>query len=444
MYPQDCPNSAALYQRALGVMPGGNTRHTVYFPPHPLYLTHGEGCRVTDVDGVERIDCINNYSALIHGHSHPAIVEALREQAGKLLSVSLPTEAEIRLAEQIVERMPGVDQVRFANSGTEGVMFALQAARAVTGRNLVVKVEGAYHGSSDSVEVSLYPGPDAWGEDDHPTSVGEPGTHRGAVENTLVIPANNVEVGREVIRRHAADLAAVIIDPLTKNLGYLQATPAFLQMVREETRSAGALLVFDEVYSFRMGYNGAQGELGILPDLTAMGKVIGGGMPIGAVGGPKALMEEIFDPRESRGRMSQSGTFNANPMTMVAGAVALEHYDRAAHDRLAALGERLRQGLREVLSVTDRPGRVTGAASMIGLFHTDEPFSDWRSALRLMMAQPHMMQQGDAFFREMLNRGVYMASQGFFVLSTAMEEADIDFIIEQALASLRSIPAQAA
>ncbi|MCB1845228.1 MAG: aminotransferase class III-fold pyridoxal phosphate-dependent enzyme, partial [Halioglobus sp.] len=179
MYPDDNPRSHALYERALAVMPGGNSRHTVYFPPFPIYLERGEGCRVWDVDGVERIDCINNYSALIHGHCHPAIVEALREQAGKLLSVSLPTEAEIRLAELVTTRLPGVDQVRFANSGTEAVMFAIKAARGYTGRNKIAKIEGAYHGSYDSVEVSLYPTPDAWGADDAPASVTPVGGHAG-------------------------------------------------------------------------------------------------------------------------------------------------------------------------------------------------------------------------------------------------------------------------
>jgi glutamate-1-semialdehyde 2,1-aminomutase len=444
MFPDKNSRSAALYERALAVMPGGNSRHTVYFAPYPVYVERGEGCRIWDADGVERLDCINNYSALIHGHCHPAIVAAVREQAGKLLSVALPTEAEIRLAELIADRVPGIEQVRFANSGTEGVMFAVMAARAHTGRNKIAKIEGAYHGSYDSVEVSLYPTPDAWGPDDAPHSVGPAGVHRGAVENTVVLPANNVEVGRAILRAHAADLAGVILDPMIKNLGYLQATPEFLQMLREETRAAGALLIFDEVYSFRMGYHGAQGAVGVTPDLTALGKVIGGGLPVGAVGGSAELMCELFDPRNHRNKMSHGGTFNANPMTMVAGAVAMELYDEAAHDRLAGLGERLREGLREAIKITGRRGQVTGAASMIGLFHTDSPMGGWRQTLNMMAADPTVMQQSDTFFRHMLNRGVYMASQGFMVLSTAMTEADIDFILEQALDSLRAMSAEAA
>ena len=183
MYPDMQSRSSALYRRALAVMPGGNSRHTVYFPPYPIYAQRGDGCRIWDADGVERIDCINNYSALIHGHCHPQIVAALREQAGRLLSVSLPTEAEIRLAELLVERMPGIEQIRFANSGTEGVMFAVMAARAYTGRNKIAKVEGAYHGSYDSMEVSLYPTPDAWGPDEAPHGVAPAGVHAGATAN---------------------------------------------------------------------------------------------------------------------------------------------------------------------------------------------------------------------------------------------------------------------
>jgi glutamate-1-semialdehyde 2,1-aminomutase len=424
-------------------MPGGNSRHTVYFAPYPIYVERAAGCRIWDVDGVERIDCINNYSALIHGHCHPRIVEALREQAGKSLCVALPTESEIRLAELVTERLPGVEQVRFANSGTEAVMFAVMAARAATGRNKIAKVEGAYHGSYDTVEVSLYPTPDAWGAADAPDSVAPAGVHEGARSNTIVLPANNVEVGRQILRRHGEDLAGVIIDPLTKNLGYLPVSAEFLQMLREETRSLGALLIYDEVYSFRLGYNGAQGELGVLPDITAMGKVIGGGMPIGAVGGSRALMEGLFDPRGGA-KMSHGGTFNANPMSMVAGAAALELYDRAAHERLAGLGERLRKGLGEVLRVTRQPGTVTGASSMIGLFHTEQPINDYRSMMGVLMGDPAVMQRADMFFRHMLNNGVYMAHHGFMVLSTAMTEADIDFILEQAERSLRNMAAKAA
>jgi glutamate-1-semialdehyde 2,1-aminomutase len=444
MYPDNQSKSAALYQRALSVMPGGNSRHTVYFPPYPIYLKRGEGCRVWDVDDVERIDCINNYSALIHGHCHPRIVEALREQAGNFLSVSLPTEAEIRLAELVTDRVPGIEQIRFANSGTEGVMFAVMAARAQTGRNKIAKIEGSYHGSYDTVEVSLYSTPDAWGPDEAPVGVAPNGVHEGARANTIVLPANNVEAGRAILRAHGDDLAAVIIDPLIKNLGYLQASAEFLQMLREETRALGALLIFDEVYSFRMGYHGAQGELGVIPDLTALGKVIGGGMPIGALGGSRELMEELFDPRNGGSKMSHTGTFNANPMSMTAGAVAMEMYDEAAHERLAQLGARLREGLKETLQITGRPGTVTGAASMVGFFHTDTPITDYRTMLNLMMSDPSVMQNADGFFRHMLNSGVYMASQGFFVLSTAMSEADVDFILDKALHSLRQMSADAA
>jgi glutamate-1-semialdehyde 2,1-aminomutase len=265
----------------------------------------------------------------------------------------------------------------------------------------------------------------------------------GVRANTIIMPANDVEAGRRILRQHGDDLAGVIIDPLTKNLGFLQVSDEFLKMVREETTALGALLIFDEVYSFRMGYNGAQGELGVIPDLTALGKVIGGGMPIGAVGGSKALMEELFDQRAGA-RMSHGGTFNANPMSMVAGAKAMELYDRAAHDRLAGLGERLRSGLRELLKLTGRPGTVTGAASMVGFFQTEAPLTDYRSMINVVMSDPTFGQTTDAFFRNMLNHGVYISSHGFMVLSTAMTEADIDFVLDKTELSLRALSAEAA
>ncbi len=437
MYPDNYSNSARLYDRAVGVMPGGNSRHTVYFPPYPIYAARAQGARVWDADGVERLDLINNYSSLIHGHNHPRIVAAIVEQAHRLLSVAMPTEAEVDLAELVCDRLPAVDRVRFTNSGTEGVMFAIKAARAFTGRTRIAKVEGAYHGSDDTASVSNMPDPRLWGDAAAPASVPGPGGTPNMARDVVVLPMNDVENGREILRVNAADLAGAILDPLPSHLGFQAATPDFVAMVREETARAGALLIFDEVYSFRLGFNGAQGALGARPDLTALGKVIGGGLPIGAVGGRADIMEALFDPRAGRPRMTHGGTFNANPMTMAAGVAAMTLLDRAAFDRLSALGERLRQGLKEAVRLSGAPATVRGATSMTSLFHIEADLPTHRHLVEAQQAHPEARQRAEAFFRHLLNDGVMIGAPGLFVLSTALTEGDIDRVIEAALKALR-------
>jgi glutamate-1-semialdehyde 2,1-aminomutase len=435
------PNSASarLYDRALKVLPGGNSRHTVFFPPHPLYAVRAEGATVWDADGTPRLDLINNYSALIHGHNHPDIVEAVKAQAERLLSIAMPTEEEVILAELVCERLPGVEQLRFGNSGTEGVMYTLKAARAFTGRRIIAKIEGAYHGSDDTVTVSVNPDPAKWGEADAPASVAPAGTSPGVAGDTLVLPMNDVDIGRALLRAHADDLAGVILDPLVKNLGYEPASPEFVAMLREETTRAGAMLIFDEVYSFRLGYHGAQGALGVTPDLTALGKVIGGGLPIGAVGGRADIMTALFDPRAGRPRLSHGGTFNANPLTMAAGAAAMRLFDRAAFERLSALGDRLRAGLREAIKLAGVPATVKGAASMTSLFHIETPTVTYRDVQAAMRANPSARIRAEQFFNYLLDHGVIVGASGFFVLSTALTEADIDQVCEVSLAGLRSL-----
>lgn len=442
MFPDENSKSAQLFNRALAVMPGGNSRHTVFFQPYPVYIDHAKGSKIVDVDGVERIDCINNYSSLIHGHNHPKVVEAIKKQADKLISVGLPTESEIALAEIVCDRVPGVEQIRFANSGTEGVMFAIKAARAYTGRPKIVKVEGAYHGSSDTAEISLNPGPADWGEIDSPTSVPPAGVGPGAASDTIIIPMNEVDIARAIIESQADEIAGIVIDPIVNKLGFMAASPEFLKMLREVTTAKGILLIYDEVYSLRLGFNGAQGAVGVIPDLTALGKIIGGGLPVGAVGGRADIMTELFDPRHGAPKLGHGGTFNANPMTMAAGAAAMELFDREAFNRLSKLGDRLREGLKEALKLSQLPGVVTGGASLIGLFHTDQPFGNYRDLVSAIGSDRSIGKRSNQFFQYLLNHGVYMAPMGFMVLSTAMDEGDIDYILDTSLKGMQIISEQ--
>jgi glutamate-1-semialdehyde 2,1-aminomutase len=439
-FPDLNSRSAALHARARVVMPGGNTRHSVFFPPYPIYAVRGQGCRIWDADGVERIDCMNNYSSLIHGHGHPDVVAALQAQAARLTSIALPTELEIELAELLVQRLDAVEQVRFCNSGTEAMLFAIKAARAYTGRPVIAKVEGAYHGSAETASVSSSPHPAHWGAADAPASVPDAGSSAGLAADVVVLPMNDVENGRRILRTVGDRLAGVVIDPLVKNLGFKPVSPAFLQMIQEELQACGGLLVFDEVYSLRLGYRGAHATLGVRPDLIAMGKIIGGGLPVGAIGGRADLMTALFDPH-SGAKLGHAGTFNANPMTMVAGLAAMRAFDATVFEKLSALGERLRAGLREALQISGVEGTVTGATSMIGLFLSARPMDTYRDIAAIMGADPAVGRRAEHLFRHLLNHGVYMGSYGFFVLSTATSEAEVDHVIQVTLDGLRAMPA---
>ena len=439
MFPDSNSLSAQLFERGRKVMPGGNSRVGVMMEPYPIYAVSGRGCRVTDVEGNERIDYINNWSSLIHGHGNPAILKAVAEQSQRVMAVGAPTESEILLAELLVDRVPGIEQIRFSNSGSEGVLFALRAARAYTGRPMIAKAEGAYHGNADSIEVSVAPSPKAWGDPDAPAPVpATEGLTDGVVRDTVVLPYNDVDASRTLIERHASQLAAVIIDPVVSRMGFVQATPEYLSMLREVTTAHGILLVFDEVFSFRMGYHGAQGRVGVTPDLTALGKIIGGGLPVGATGGRADIME-VFDQTKKPLRVEHGGTYNANPMTMAAGLAAMRQMTPDAYDRLAALGDRLRDGITRLMRDHGLPGRVHGVASMVAMIFNDAPFSNYRE-LPLRRREAEMIY---ALHRHLLNNGVTIIPHGLMLLSTPMTEDDIDQTLA-AMDSGMSILAEAA
>src|SRR6266508_1615196 len=337
--------SAPLARQPQAVLPGGNTRTTVWMSPHPPYADSGDGCWVTDVDGDRRLDCLNNYTALIHGHAHPRIVEAATRRLAKGASFPMPTPEEIELASLLVDRLPSVERVRFTNSGSEAVMMAIKAARGYTGRPKIAKFEGAYHGSYDFAEVSLSSSPENWGTAAAPASVAySRGTPRGVLDDVVVLPFNRPELAVARIEREAPNLAAVLLDPIPNRAGLMPARRDFLDAIREVTRAHGIVLIFDEVITLRVGYDGAQGVFGVTPDLTTMGKIIGGGFPVGAVGGRAEVMA-VFDPTGGSTAVPHGGTFNGNPVTMAAGLAAMTLLDRPAFERLDDLGAKLRASL---------------------------------------------------------------------------------------------------
>ncbi|MBO1324238.1 aspartate aminotransferase family protein [Acetobacter sp. TBRC 12305] len=423
LYPSPASVSRALYERATQFLPGGNTRTTVYMKPYPIYVARGAGSRIWDVDGDERIDCINNFTAQIHGHAHPVINEAVRKQLELGTCFGLPTEAEIDLAELLCGRVRSVQAMRFTNSGTEAVMMAMKAARAFTGRPKIAKVEGAYHGSYDYAEVSLDPSPANWGAD--PSSIPyAQGTPQTVLQDVVVLPFNNPEAARRLVLAHRDTLAAIVVDPMPNRAGLVPASAEYIQALRAVADEIGALLIFDEVISFRLGHGGAQPLWGVEADLTTFGKIIGGGFPVGAVGGRRDVMA-VFDPSGGKPVLPHGGTFSANPVSMRAGIAALQLLDHAAFTRLAAMGDRLRAGINAAFARHGVEGQAVGMGSLLKVHLTAREVVDYRTALP-HPAEAHALA---TFMLGLLNRGVFAASYGLMALSTPMTEADIDHVI---------------
>jgi glutamate-1-semialdehyde 2,1-aminomutase len=429
-----CVRSEELYQRALSVLPGGNSRTSVYRAPYPYYAAYGKGACIVDVDGIERTDFVNNYTSLIHGHAHPSIVQPVTQQLQRGTCFAMPTESEIRLAEIICSRVKSLEQVRFTNSGSEAVMTGLKAARGFTGRSMIAKCEGAYHGSYDFAEVSQDPTPEQWGNADPPALPYAKATPSGVMDSVVVIPFNKTAESERILAKHAAELACVIVDPMPNRVGLIPATREYLTMLRNFTRAHGILLVFDEVITFRLGYHGAQGLYGIDPDLTTLGKVIGGGFPVGAVAGRADIMA-VFDPRSGHPDVPHAGTFNANPVTMVAGEAAMNLLTEEAIARIGVLGDRARKQLSDAFRVAGVPGSVTGGGSLFRLHMSAGMFVDYRSSYQ-SLAQKKAM---SGLFEYLLNHGTMITPQGLGSISTVMSESHVDALSEQVLGGLRDI-----
>ena len=422
-YPDPSSRSAALYERACAVLPGGNSRQSVFRSPYPVYICSAKGSRVIDADGVERIDFLNNFTSLIHGHAHPDVIAAVSAQLPLGTCYAGPTEAEIELAELICDRLPSVDRLRFTNSGTEAVMQVMKAARAYTGRPKIAKVEGAYHGTYDYAETSEGVGPERWSSGDPDAVALARGTPRGVADDMVIVPFNDATAAERILTPHADQLAGILIDPMPNRCGLIPARTDYLQFLRRFADHHGILLVFDEVISFRIGFHGAQGAFGVLPDLTALAKIIGGGFPVGAVAGREAPMS-VFDPRQSDVALPHAGTFNANPITMVAGLATMHRLDEDRMDALNALGERARAKLRDAFEESGFSGQVTGAGSLYRIHLHARPLSDYRSAFPNAREKVQMARLS----RHVLNHGIMMAPYGMGNVSTVHTDEDVDHL----------------
>jgi glutamate-1-semialdehyde 2,1-aminomutase len=439
-YRASSPRSAALHEAARRVMPGGDTRTVAFHAPYPLVIERGEGCRIQDADGRVYIDLLNNYTSLIHGHGHPAVAAAVTELLPRGTAFPAPNEYQTKLAGILTERVESVDLVRFCNSGTEAGMNALRAARAFTGRDVIVKTEGGYHGTYDDVEVSVHPDPrdgDS-GPANAPRGVlGTRGVPRNTLDNVLVTPLNDVDAIERLMAARGSEVAAIIVEPIMGSGGMLPADRAFLEALRRLTLDHGALLIFDEVMSFRLEAGGVQAHYHVQPDLTTFAKIIGGGFPVGAFGGRAAVMAQ-FDPLLPA-PLWQSGTFNGNVVTMAAGVAAMEAYTTAEVARINALGARLREGIRELLSEADIPSAVTGYGSFVGLHLGVNEVRTYRDAALADKGLARLLHLA------LLLEGVYVAPRLMMCTSTAMDEATLDEVLTGFRRAVRAVrPALAA
>ncbi|HEV2358368.1 MAG TPA: aspartate aminotransferase family protein [bacterium] len=413
------PASGRLIEQARRVMPGGDTRTSAYWPPYPLFIDRGEGCRIRDVDGHVYVDFVNNYTSLILGHAHPAVLEAVTRELGRGTAYAAPLAAQIELAEVLVDRVPSLDAVRFCNSGTEATLFALRAARAFTGRERFIKIEGGFHGTHDAVEVSVSPGLDAAGPADDPRPVpASAGLPKRVLDDVVVVPFNDLAAVDRAFRRCPGEIASLIVEPAPGGLGYLPPAPGYLAGLRETVHRHGALLIFDEIQTLRLSRGGAQELFGVTPDLTTMGKIIGGGFPVGAFGGRRDVMD-LFDPGRP-GFLHHSGTFNGNRATVVAGAAVLRLLDQPQIERLNALGARLRAGLSETARASGIRAQVTGVGSFSSILFSDRPVTDYRSRAAVPAALQSLLHL------HLLNRGIYSISRGSFSLCVPMTDAEIE------------------
>jgi glutamate-1-semialdehyde 2,1-aminomutase len=422
--------SEAFFARTQKLMPGGvnsPVRNFGRVGGHPVFMARGKGSKVYDVDGNEYIDYLGSWGPLILGHSHPAVVDALKGACELGTSFGTPTEAELKLAELVKEAYPSIDLVRMVNSGTEATMSALRVARGYTGRNLVIKFEAGYHGHGDSFLVQAGSGAATFGIPD------SPGVPADLAKLTINLPYNDREAVRQTLSERGDDIACVIIEPVAGNMGMIPPVAGFLETIREETEKRGIILIFDEVITgFRVAFGGAQERFGIQADMTCLGKIIGGGLPVGAYGGRREIMETVAP----LGAVYQAGTLSGNPLAMTAGYETVKQLkEPGVYDRLEQLGARLGDGLRAAADEAGVAAYMTRVGSMMCTFFTNQEVTSYDTA-----------SSSDAdvyskYFWNMLDRGVYLAPSrletGF--VSLAHTEEDIDRTIDAARESLKEI-----
>ncbi len=415
--------SESLYEKSAAMIPGGvnsPVRSGKSVGTLPLFIQSAQGAEITDVDGNQYIDYIGSWGPLILGHRHPAVMAEVEKALARGLSFGACIDLEIELAAMISEAVPSIEMLRMVNSGTEATMSAVRLARAVTGRDVVVKFDGCYHGHADTLLVDAGSGVATQG------IPGSPGVPGDVIKNTLSLPYNDVQAVRNLFAERGRSIAAVIVEPVAGNMGMVVPDKTFLETLRTVTRENKSLLIFDEVMSgFRVAYGGAQEKFDVLPDITCLGKVIGGGMPVGAYGAAKEIMEHIAPV----GNVYQAGTLAGNPVAMAAGIATLKQLQNpGVYEDLAEKAARLSEGWREAAGEAGIKVQVNVAGAMLGLFFTGHPVTDFKSA------KTSDLDLFSAYYRGMREHGIYLAPSQFeaVFVSTAHTRQQIDQTIQAA------------
>ena len=415
--------SEQLYRQARKVLSGGVSRNTVFRKPYPNYANSASGCYITDVEGTKRIDFANNMAALIHGHAFPPVIEAVIEQLQKGTAYTLASEIELEFAKHLIKRVESLERIRFVNSGTEAVMAMIKASRAYTGRSKIAKAEGTYHGTYDFAEVSQTANPSNWGDINEPSSVLlAHGTPPCVSKDVIIYPYNDIEHTLAILDKQADEIACVIIDPVPHRVGLMPGDKDFIKAIYDWTRKNGALMVFDEVITFRVNYGGAQQNYEVKPDLTSLGKIIGGGFPVGAVAGRAEVMK-VFDPHEKNLLLPHSGTFSANPITMSAGYTAMKYFNRNAVKKLNALTDKATNQIKEAIKMANVPVSITGAGSMFRLHLRETPPKSYREAYQDKEHAELVKKLLDYMYND---EKILMINTFSCMLSTAIQQNEID------------------
>ncbi len=431
-YQDRTPRSRKHAEMASHFLPGGDTRTATYYNPYPTYMAEGMGCTVIDVDGNSYVDFHNNYISLVHGHAFAPTLEAVRKQLGKGTIHGSPSTLMYEHAQILQSRMPSMELIRYANSGTEATMFAMRAARAFTGKYTILRMDGGYHGTHDFVEVNVAASPDDIdGPKSRMTVRGVPPT---VLDHTVVVPYNDLQALEIALNANKDSLAAVIVEPMMGSAGDIPAEPGYLVGIRELTRKYNVLMIADEIITLRLSLGGAQKLYGFAADLTTVGKFVGGGFPIGAFGGRKDIMSQ-FDPRRP-GFLTQSGTFNGNNVSMTAGIANMTHFNEDTVIQHNALGARLRKGFADAFSTVGIRGQMTGVGPMGTLHWTDGPIVN---AFQAAVALRDAGQLPKLIHMAMLNRGVFIPMRSQYVVSTPMADGQVDLVIETFIDALREL-----
>ena len=433
LYRSLTPTSHEYFLEGRKYLPGGDSRSPLFHSPYPVVLDEGDGCWLLDLDGNKLLDFTGNHTSLVLGYKHPRVLDAVRRQLEKGTVFPGVTVPQVRLAELLCERVPSFERVRFANSGTEAVMNAVRAARAFTGRHKIAKIEGGYNGSWDDVMVSTHPSGEQAGDVVRPVAApASLGLSPDSTDNVLVLPFNEVEAAAQLIEQQGEHLAAVIVEPVMGSAGMIPAEQGYLEMLRELTERFGILLVFDEVITFRVAYGGAQEHYSVTPDLTCLGKLIGGGFPLGAFGGRSDVMA-MFDPSHGRPRIPHPGSYNANPVSLVAGETTLGLLTGEAIQLLNLRGESLRQQIRMAFEDAGLPAQVTGLGSLFALHLTSQPVKSYRDTMGADADLRHRI------FLGLFKEGVLIDPRGVGCASVAIGEAEIDYFVDALRTVLRTL-----